>query len=484
LPGIAEICSLLGSSLIDKAITDITRQNNVIQTIENSINPDCPSHFREGGIIKKGFDPDLDELIEDAEGGKKWIAALQESERVRTGIQSLKVGFNKVFGYYIEVSRIHLEKVPDDYIGKQTLVNSQRYITSELKERENLILTADSRRIDMEKEIYSRVCMDISSQSHLLRTIGKAVAILDTVSSLADLSMINNYCRPVINGSMNLIISEGRHPVVEGIVGKKFIPNDLVMKPLEKQIMIITGPNMGGKSTYIRQAAIISILAHMGSFVPASRAEIGIMDRIFTRVGSSDNLAQGQSTFLVEMAETAKILHGCSSRSLVLLDEVGRGTSTLDGLSIAWAVTEYLLDNEKRRPKTLFATHYHELTDLSELNSKVHNLRVDVKEWGNSIVFLYKIVDGKSDRSYGIHVAQLAGLPDRVVQRAQSILETLEREAVRAEPGGAVESSPQLSMFEPHNRVRELLRNIDINGITPINALEILAELKELIKDN
>lgn len=477
-PGIAETLSKLETGITTHAAQELDRRVAAKELIAKSINPDCPSHLRDGGVIKKGYDSRLDTLIAESADGKKWIARLQETERTRTKIPSLKVGYNKVFGYYIEVSRIHDDKVPEDYTCKQTLVSSQRYVTAELKEREQTILTSESKRVEMEREIFSDICDKISHESAVLQHIAKAVAIVDVLSSLADLALERDYCRPEVNDSNNLIITEGRHPVIEIISNKSFIPNDLIIRPSEKQVLIITGPNMGGKSTYIRQAAIISILAHMGSFVPASRAEVGIMDRIFTRVGSSDNLAMGKSTFMVEMEETAKILHNCTSKSLVLLDEVGRGTSTMDGLSIAWAVTEFLLENTNRRPKTLFATHYHELTHLSERYSRVQNLRVDVKDWGNSVIFLYKIRPGASDRSYGIHVAGLAGLPEEVILRATEILESLEEGPARPSPSRV----EQTRLFKKIDPLREKLEAIDIDSMTPLEAMQLLAELHRTAK--
>ncbi len=480
IPAVAGICAEIKADAIRKAVSDMSTPVEANGLVEKSIVPDCPSHMRDGGFIRRGFNPELDKLIDDSEGGKSWIASLQKTERERTGIPTLKVGFNKIFGYYIEVSKIHQDKVPDDYIGKQTLVNSQRYITGDLKERESSILTAESHRVEMEREIFAGICADIAAESAGMRKIAAAISRVDTLSSLADLALDRDYCRPEMNDSLDLVITAGRHPVVENLSGTNFIPNDLVLRPDERQLLIITGPNMGGKSTYIRQAALISIMAHMGSFVPASRVEIGIMDRIFTRVGSSDNLARGKSTFLVEMAETARILHGCSSRSLVLLDEIGRGTSTLDGLSIAWAVTEYLVEDEGRRPKTLFATHYHELTDLAARFGQIHNVRIAVKEWGDSIVFLYHIEEGKSDRSYGIHVAQLAGLPSSVVDRAGNILEMLERDTTGPEMG-SISVERQMNLFHPADELRDKLNSLEIDHLTPIQALEFLAGLKDII---
>jgi DNA mismatch repair protein MutS len=480
MPGIAALCGTISADAVKMAVEEMTTHIEASGLIERSIEPDCPAHMRDGGFIRRGFDPDLDCLIDDSEGGKSWIASLQETERERTGIPTLKVGYNKVFGYYIEVSRIHQDKVPDDYTAKQTLVNSQRYITGALKERENMILTAESRRIEMERAIFSRICADIAAESASLKNIASAVARVDTLSSLADLALEKDYCRPVMDGSVDLVITGGRHPVVESLSGTNFIPNDLILRPEERQLLIITGPNMGGKSTYIRQAALISIMAHMGGFVPAARAEIGVMDRIFTRVGSSDNLARGQSTFLVEMAETARILHGCTSRSLVLLDEIGRGTSTLDGLSIAWAVTEFLVEEEGRRPKTLFATHYHELTDLADRFVRIHNVRIAVKEWGDTIVFLYHVEEGKSDKSYGIHVARLAGLPSSVVSRASEILQMLEKDTSGPDTS-SISLERQMSLFDTGDEVRDRLNSLVTDNMTPIQALEFLAGLKDIL---
>jgi DNA mismatch repair protein MutS len=478
-PEIAETGRRMSSALIQDCAAELEQEVAARDLIERAIEPACPANLKDGGVIRRGYSSELDKLIDDSESGKKWIASLQQSERERTGIPSLKVGFNKVFGYYIDVSRIHDDKVPEDYICKQTLVASQRYVTSELKEREHAILSAESRRIDLEKEIFAGLCEGISSESAKLQEMAHAAAVLDVISTFAHIAVDRDYCRPEVNNSADLQITGGRHPVVELLSDSSFIPNDVHLRPEDTQFLIITGPNMGGKSTFIRQTALISILAHAGCFVPASRAVVGLMDRIFTRVGSSDNVAKGQSTFLVEMSETAKILHNCTSRSLVLLDEVGRGTSTLDGLSLAWAVTEYLLEDPDIRPKTLFATHYHELTHLSEKHGRIQNMRVDVKEWGKEIVFLYKIKPGASDKSYGIHVARLAGLPDGVIVRAAQILDLLEKGESFAIPRAA-DPPRQTRLFEDTDLLRDRLKSLDINEITPVEALQILADLRRL----
>ena len=483
IPEIIETCSDFDATIIRKNLEIASQPDDVSDLIKSSIDPDASSRVRDGGFIRKGFDSDLDILIDDSESGRRWIADLQRQERERTGIPSLKVGFNKVFGYYIDVSRIHESKVPDDYSAKQSLVSSQRYVTEKLKERETQILTADVRRIELEKEIFSRVCQEISAKSHILQKIAQAVSILDVLSSLADLAIDRGFCMPEVDYSEDLVVSESRHPVVEAISGKSFIPNDINIRPGERQLLLITGPNMGGKSTYIRQAALIAIMAQMGSFVPAARARIGIMDRIFTRVGSSDNLARGQSTFLVEMGETARILNNCSSKSLVLLDEIGRGTSTLDGLSIARAVTEYLLENKTRRPRTLFATHFHELTSLSDKYPRLKNMRVEVKDWGDNVVFLYRILEGKSDKSYGIHVAHLAGLPESIIERAWQLFKELEVSHATSDVNGSYKSA-QSSLFEKPDPLREILKSLDPDRITPLDALQLLAKLHRISKDN
>jgi DNA mismatch repair protein MutS len=481
-PAIADATRRFDAAALREAAADLSTQNGSLDIISRGIDPACPLNLRDGGVIRRGYRGDLDLLIKESEDGKGWIARLQESERERTGISTLRVGYNRVFGYYLETSRANESRVPEDYMTKQTLVSSQRYVTRELKEHEQAILTADARRVELECGIFDEICENISRESESLQRIAFAVAVVDVLCSLSDIAVERNYCRPDINQGDDLIVTEGRHPVVEIISGKNFIPNDIDLRSKEKSFMIITGPNMGGKSTYIRQAALIALLAHAGGFVPATRASVGLLDRIFTRVGSSDNLARGQSTFLVEMTETAKILHNCTAKSLVILDEIGRGTSTLDGLSLAWAVSEFLLESGGCRPKTLFATHYHELTRLTERFSYARNLRVEVREWGDGIIFLYKIRDGASDRSYGIHVARLAGFPDTVIRRANEILGALEREKA----SGSLPQEPtalQPSLFEGPDALRDRLYSIDINSITPLDALKVLADLKKIAKE-
>ncbi len=476
-PGIAEAAGRFGAEAIGAAARDVSTPVACLDEIRRGIDPASPPHLRDGGYIRSGFRSDLDDVARESAEGKAWIARLQESERERSGISSLRVGYNRVFGYYIEISRVHDAKVPGDYIVRQTLVSSQRYVTEELKAKEQAIIGADARRIALEREIFDALCETVSRESELLQRIAAAVASLDVLSSLAAIALERDYCRPEINETGDLVVTDGRHPVVERISGKDFIPNDIELRSSGKSFVILTGPNMGGKSTYIRQAAIISLLAHAGSYVPAARASVGLLDRIFTRVGSSDNLARGQSTFLVEMGETAKILNNCTSRSLVILDEIGRGTSTLDGLSLAWAVSEFLLEGEGPKPKTLFATHYHELTSLAGRFPHARAMRVEIKEWGDRIVFLYKIREGASDRSYGIQVARLAGLPESVIRRAAEILAGLEREKMSAGPPKPDQAN-QTSLFPGLDDVHLRLQAIDTNSITPLEALKLLVELK------
>jgi DNA mismatch repair protein MutS len=482
VPEISAAAERLSAAAVTEALERLSTPTEARDIIVRGIDPESPSHTRDGGVIKRGWSAELDGVIAASEDGKAWIASLQETERSRTGIPSLKVGYNRVFGYYIEVPRAHDAKVPGGYVAKQTLASSQRYVTEELKAREETILAADERRILLERTAFDEICGLVARESAALQRVSAGVAALDVLSSLADLALERDYCRPEITDAADLSIRGGRHPVVELISGRNFIPNDVEIRSGDKSFLVITGPNMGGKSTYIRQAALIAILAHAGCYVPASRAVVGLMDRVFTRVGASDNLARGQSTFLVEMGETAKILHNCTSRSLVILDEIGRGTSTLDGLSIAWAVSEYLVEDDTRRPMTLFATHYHELTSLADRYPHVQNLRVEVKEWGDSIIFLYRIREGRSDRSYGIHVARLAGLPEKVIARANEILGRLEREQA-ADPGPEPPLPVQGSLFHDVDALRERLRGIDVDGMTPREALELLAELQRLSRE-
>jgi len=467
----------------------------VTEQITRALVDDPPASITEGGIIRKGYSPELDALRELAFSGKDWIAKLQQTERERTKIPSLNVGYNKVFGYYIEVTKPHLAKTPDNYIRKQTLVNAERFITPELKDMEEKILKAEEKMNTLEQTLFEELRNVVAGFSEPIQEDGRAIGQLDCLLSLAGAADTFRYCKPVVNEGDGILIEEGRHPVVEQMLppGEPFIPNGVNLDNETNQILIITGPNMAGKSTYIRQVGLIVLLAQIGSFVPAISAQIGIVDRIFTRVGAQDNVAGGESTFLVEMNETANILNNATPKSLILLDEIGRGTSTFDGLSIAWAVAEYLHDERRVRAKTLFATHYHELTELALILPRVKNYNVAVKEWGDHIVFLRKIVPGGCDHSYGIQVARLAGLPQEVIERAKEVLHNLEANELTpnelprlalGQHAPLMVAEPQLNMFaEQEQKLCDALKEIDINSMTPLEALEKLDTLKKLLSE-
>jgi DNA mismatch repair protein MutS len=452
-----------------------------------------PIGLKEGNLIREGYHPELDLLRRAASDGKNWILELEAAERERTGIKSLKVGYNRVFGYYIEVTRANLSLVPEDYVRKQTLANSERYITQALKEMEDTILGAEQKAVAMEYEIFCDLREQAGQKIRSLQRSAQALATLDVVAGLAELAERENYCRPQVDLSEQIIISQGRHPVVEKVLGPgRFVPNDLEMDLKKKRIMILTGPNMAGKSTYMRQTAQIVLLAQAGSFVPAQAARIGLVDRIFTRVGASDDLASGQSTFMVEMNEMAQILDHATPRSLLILDEIGRGTSTYDGLSIAWAVIEYVLDRQNLGCRTLFATHYHELVDLESVLPGVFNNHVEVGEADGEIVFLYKIKPGGSDESYGVEVARLAGIPDEVVVRAREILTQLEVDNVgrqrltirrSARPmEGQLDFFATAAVKKETDVILERLKTLDIQALTPLDALNLLYDLHQKAK--
>ncbi|MFZ0319421.1 MAG: DNA mismatch repair protein MutS [Candidatus Sulfotelmatobacter sp.] len=460
--------------------------------IEKTIVQEPPLSFADGGIIAPGLDHDLDELRELSRNSKQVLAQIEQRERGRTGIGSLKVKFNSIFGYYIEVSKSNLHLVPQDYERKQTLVGAERFTTPELKEYEAKILDAQEKIVEIERRLFTELRTAIAAEAKRIRQTALALAEVDVLASLAHVAALRNYCRPNFIASVegaagDLEIVEGRHPVIEQqeMAGgtDRFVPNDLYLNSSTHTILLLTGPNMGGKSTYLRQTALIVILAQMGSFVPARSARLSVVDRVFTRIGASDNLARGRSTFMVEMTETAAILHTATARSLILLDEVGRGTSTYDGLAIAWAAIEYL--HARVRAKTLFATHYFELTELAEQLSGVKNYHVSVKETGGGIAFLRKVEPGAADRSYGIEVAKLAGLPNEVITRAREVLvehESAERELTGHLSPGASPPPTQLTIFTPLSQpVLEKLREVDLNRLTPLDALNLLAELKKEI---
>ncbi len=440
-----------------------------------------PATLAKGDYIADGVDSELDELRKIARGGKAWIAAMQASEREKTGIPSLKVGYNKVFGYYLEVTKTHQSKVPETYIRKQTLVNAERFITPELKEYEEKILTAEERILEVEQRLFDELRFWILGRAGDIQQNAELLNELDLSCTVAEVAKLKNYVRPSVSDTTVIELTDSRHPVVETLLapGEKFVANDLSVSTDTNQIHLVTGPNMAGKSTYLRQVGLTVIMAQIGSFVPARAATIGLVDRLFTRVGASDNLAGGESTFMVEMTEAANILNNATGRSLVLFDEIGRGTATFDGLSLAWAITEYLHNSEGAHARTIFATHYHELTELSDQLERVVNFNVAVKETGEKIVFLRKIQPGPCDKSYGIHVAQMAGLPASVISRASDILEQLVRHEPLTEQPTPKRSTDQIDLFaERESRLREAIAAMEPDQMTPMEALTKLAQLK------
>ncbi|WP_373048442.1 DNA mismatch repair protein MutS [Vulgatibacter sp.] len=494
LPALREQLGGCTAPLLHDLVPELSGLDPLAADLRRAIADEPPVTTREGGMFAKGWDPALDELIDLSTSGKEFLARLEAEERERTGISSLKVRFNKVFGYFIEITRSNLHLVPADYLRKQTTVNAERFVTEALKTYEEKVLTAEEKRVAREIELYEELRQRILSQAGGIKRAAAAIATVDTLLSLARIAADWGYVRPEVDDSDVLEIVEGRHPVVErALAGEAFVPNDVHLDREGHQVVVITGPNMAGKSTVLRQAALIALLAQAGSFVPAARARIGLVDRIFCRVGASDNLARGQSTFMVEMVETAAILHGATARSLVVLDEIGRGTSTFDGLSIAWAVAEHLHDRVGAR--TLFATHYHELVELAREKSRVKNATVAVSEQGGKVIFLRKLIAGGASRSYGIEVARLAGLPAEVLGRAREILVNLEKNeldpegrAVFAGKGRARKASvDQLALFAPKAErpapgiaaLLEQLQAVEIDRTTPLQALALLAELQE-----
>ncbi len=467
--------------------SSVDELSDLHQRIETTIIPEPPISLSDGGVIQAGVDHELDQLRDLSHNSKQFLAEIEQRERQRTGIASLKVKFNSIFGYYLEISKANLHLAPADYERKQTLVNAERFTTPELKEYESKILDAQEKIVDIERRMFSEVRSAIAGEARRIRQTALALAEIDVLAALAQIAALRNYCRPKFDDSTDIEIVAARHPVIEQLelgTGERFVPNDLYLNSTTHTILVLTGPNMGGKSTYLRQAALITILAQMGSFVPASSARLGLVDRVFTRIGASDNLARGRSTFMIEMTETAAILHTATARSLILLDEVGRGTATYDGLAIAWAAVEYI--HARTRAKTLFATHYFELTELAEQLSGVKNYHVAVKETGGGIVFLRKVEPGAADRSYGIEVAKLAGLPYEVIVRAREVLaehENAERQVTGHLSPGADPLPAQLTIFTPLSQpVLERLREVDLNRLTPIEALNLLAELKKQIE--
>ncbi len=478
---------------LQSPISNLPLCPEVLALLEAALVDEPPANLATPGLIRPGFDAELDSLIDRSRHAREWIANLEQVERQRLDIKSLKVGYNKVFGYYIEVTKANLDKVPAEYIRKQTIANGERYITPDLKEYETLVLNADERRLEIEQHLFGELCVQVATHGVKLLQLAHALAELDVFAALGDVALMRRYVRPEVDDGPCIEIVAGRHPVVElSLTDEPFVPNDTMLTP-ETAVQIITGPNMSGKSTFLRQTALITLLAQIGSFVPADRARIGVVDRIFTRLGASDEIHRGQSTFMVEMVETANILNHATSRSLLLLDEIGRGTSTYDGLAIAWAVIEYIHNHPRLRAKTLFATHYHELTDLAERLPHVvnYNVAVDDSGGGEDVVFLRRIIPGKADRSYGVHVARMAGLPAPVVTRAEEILQDLERSGA-AGPRRLAEAvtqrsragAMQVSLFADLHPVVEALRKLDVNTLTPLDALNRLFELQRMAGDN
>ncbi|GAB2627254.1 DNA mismatch repair protein MutS [Belliella aquatica] len=485
---IKEILRKSSNASLKKLADQINPCEFLLEKIENELQEDAPMLTHQGNIIKDGVDSELDEYRGLANTGKDYLVQLQQREVQRTGISSLKIAFNKVFGYYLEVTNSHKDKVPEEWIRKQTLVNAERYITPELKEYEEKILNAEERMIAIEQKYFLALVQDASEYVAQIQQNARVLATVDSLLSFASVAKSNNYCKPKISDTDSLEIKDGRHPVIEKQlpIGEDYVPNDIYLDNDNQQIIIITGPNMAGKSALLRQTALIVLMAQMGSFVPASYARIGIIDKVFTRVGASDNLAKGESTFMVEMTETASILNNLSDRSLVLMDEIGRGTSTYDGISIAWSIVEFLHNHPKSRAKTLFATHYHELNQLADDFPKIKNFNVSVKEVGNKVIFMRKLKEGGSEHSFGIHVAQMAGMPNPVVLRASEIMVHLEKDKDLNEQKEKMKDMPknnfQLSLFEidpKYKEAKQMLDTIDINTISPIEALIKLNEIKK-----
>jgi DNA mismatch repair protein MutS len=487
VPDIIHSLAALESPLITAIRDGLDPLPHVVDVIDHAIAPDPPLTIREGNIIREGYDEELDRLISASRDGKKWIAALEAKERTRTGIATLRVGYNSVFGYYIEVTKANTALVPDDYIRRQTLVNAERYINEELKEYEYTVLNAEDKRKEREYTLFTDIRRRIGREVKSVQRTASLLADLDVLVSLADAADKYNYCRPMVDEERTIDIKGGRHPVVERMeLADGYVPNDVFLNDDTHRLLIITGPNMAGKSTYIRQVALIVLMAQMGGFVPASEARIGVVDRIFTRVGAADSLARGQSTFMVEMTEVATILHNATSKSLILLDEVGRGTSTFDGLSIAWAVAEHIHDRALLGGRTLFATHYHELTDMAREYGGIQNYSIAVKEWGDQVIFLRNIVKGGTNRSYGIQVARLAGVPEEVVSRAREILENLEGgefdevgRPTLARKKKSAGRSGQLSLFmTADDQIIGELKAAEVARMTPLEALNRINEWK------
>ena len=487
IPEIKEMLENTKSTMLAELYNNLDTCKDLSELIEKAIIEEPPITIKEGGIIKQGFNGEVDEYKRATNEGKTWLLELEQREKEETGIKNLKVGFNKVFGYYFEVTKSYLNQVPDRYIRKQTLTNGERYITEELNELESKILGAEEKILELEYQIFIEIRNHLAKNIERLQKTANIIATLDVINSFATVAEDMSYCKPQVDNSGVIDIKEGRHPVIEKMIETgTFVENDTYLDGLNDRLSIITGPNMAGKSTYMRQVALIVLMAQLGSFVPATSAHIGVVDKIFTRVGASDDLSMGQSTFMVEMMEVATILREATRNSLIILDEIGRGTSTYDGLSIAWAVVEHIANKEKCGAKTLFATHYHELTELENKIEGVKNYRIAVKEKGEDIIFLRKILPGGTDESYGIHVAKLAGVPQMVVKRSNEILKSLERKSILGEKNLEKENkkviSGQLDLY--NYKLADIAHEIDkinLNELTPLDALNVLSKLKEKI---
>ena len=465
--------------LLDHEAESIDNCVKEFTLLQNSITDEPPATLAHTGIIRAGYSPELDEIVQSTKNSRDYIANLEKVEKERTGIKTLKVGFNKVFGYYIEISNSYADQAPEEYIRKQTLVNAERFITPKLKEYETIVLNAEENIHAIEARVFREICAELKKSSKKLVAVSRYLGMLDVLASFAQVASENNYVRPTLSNDTHLLIKNGRHPVVEKTrLDISFVPNDTLFTNGDN-IQVITGPNMSGKSTYLRQVALIVLLAQIGSFVPAESAEIGIVDRIFTRIGAQDEIHAGQSTFMVEMIETANILHNATDKSLLILDEIGRGTSTYDGLSIAWAVLEYIHNHPRLKSRTLFATHYHELTQLPDVLPNIKNYNVAVSEVDNKVIFLHKIVPGGADRSYGIHVAQLAGIPSPVITRANEILSQLEGQSRQLELKDEAAHPKQMTLFEQESPVLKDIKKLDPNSLSPIEALNKIYQWKK-----
>jgi DNA mismatch repair protein MutS len=488
IPQIRTTLEKCGAAMLKNLRGGCDSMDELADLLGRAIEPEPPSHLRDGGVIRGGFNEQLDKLRSISKDGQSWLAEYQQREIERTGIERLKIGFNKVFGYYIELSHAAADKanIPAEYVRKQTIKNAERYITDELKKYEEQALGARDKALELELNLFEQVRDETTKYIRRLQALAQTLASLDCIAALASLARQNHYIRPQITDGKELVIVEGKHPVLAQSLGAEFVPNDVNLSDDGKDLAIITGPNMAGKSTYIRQVALLVLLAQTGSFIPAKKAQIGIADRIFTRVGASDELIRGQSTFMVEMTETANIINNATDKSLVILDEVGRGTSTYDGLSLAWAITEHLANEIQCR--TLFATHYHELTELGQLLVNVKNLNVAVREWAGDVVFLHKIIPGGTDKSYGVHVAKLAGVPKSILTRSNEILKDLENTFAKEAAGEHLSKhkttdEEQLLFVQKHKSVLDKLNGLDVNTLTPIEAINLLAEIQQEMKE-